>query len=282
MDLFLWSGIIFVFGQVATLYVAFRQKQYLEATQTTLPEASLGVALIYFFGVIILFGLVLFFIPIAKIKVILKALFTFLYAWGVFIVLALSLPVPAAGILALIGGVAWYLSPRVWLHNLLLILTLTGAGAVFGFVLPPWTVVALLAILSIYDILAVRFGYMIWLAKRLSEVDVLPAFIIPKKASGWGLNLKTEFKKLIAGEPAAEREFSILGGGDLGFPLLLISSVFFTQGLIQSIVVAAFALLGLVSAYIIHLVFLKGRPMPALPPISFFCIAGFLIAYFLL
>jgi len=80
-------------------------------------------------------------------------------------------------------------------------------------------------------------------------------------------------------DKSGEREFSILGGGDIGFPLLLVVSVFFAYGFISSVIVAVFSLFGLIAAYWIQLVFLKGKPMPALPPIFFVSLIGFLIAF---
>jgi hypothetical protein len=55
-----------------------------------------------------------------------------------------------------------------------------------------------------------------------------------------------------------------------------------TYGLVDSVIIAAFSLVGLVSAYIIQRVFLKGKPMPAMPPISLFSLIGLLIVHFLL
>jgi len=122
---------------------------------------------------------------------------------------------------------------------------------------------------------------MVWMAKKLSESDTLPAFIIPRKLSSWNLNLKeARFEKLSEEEPS-DREFSILGGGDIGFPLMLIVSVFFAYGLTGSLIVAVFSLLGLIGAFLIQLSLLKGKPMPALPPISFASLIGFLIVYFI-
>ncbi len=196
--------------------------------------------------------------------------------------LGLSIPVLAALPLSIAIGLIWFFQTRVWLQDLLLIFTLASAGSVFGFLFSPWTIMILLLVISVYDILAVRFGYMMWLSRKLSESDTLPAFVIPNKISDWNLNLrKAGFGKLFADE-SAERQFSILGGGDIGFPLFLAASVFFNYGLIDSIVVAAFSLLGLIGAYWIQAIFLKGKPMPALPPISFSSLIGLLIVYFLL
>ena len=282
LDVFFWSSLILLISQALAFCVASREMAFLEANpQIIPPQVSFELPLAYFFGAVIVLGVVLFLIPISKLRLALRILFVALYSWGIFIVLALSLPFVLVVLISVAAGLVWFFSPRVWLHNLVMILTLVSVGSVFGLLLSPWTTLILLLAISIYDILAVRFGYMMWMAKKLSESDVLPAFIIPKTLSGWNLSLRGGgFKKVIEGE-SAEREFSILGGGDVGFPLVLIVSVFATYGFTRSLVVAAFSVVGLIGAYWIQRFFLKGKPMPAIPPISFACLIGFLIVRFI-
>ena len=282
LDALFWSSLILIASQAFTLYVAFREKDFVEANRITSPQISLELPLVYFFGVVVLLGVILFLVPVAKLRIVFRILFTFLFCWGMFIALGLSLPMPVASIISLAGGLMWLLSPRVWLHNLLMIFALVSVGSVFGFLISPWTAIAFMLVISIYDILAVRFRYMLWLAEKLSQSDTLPAFIIPRRISDWNLSLKeVGFKKLFQ-DRLAEREFSILGGGDIGFPLMLVVAVFFACGFTGSVIVAVFSLLGLVSAYWIQIFILKGKPMPALPPISLVSIIGFLIQYFIL
>jgi len=71
-------------------------------------------------------------------------------------------------------------------------------------------------VVSIYDMLAVRFGFMQWLVKRLSEAATLPAFVIPKSISGWNLNLNEVGIKKLMGDESTERKFSVLGRGNIG------------------------------------------------------------------
>ena len=80
-------------------------------------------------------------------------------------------------------------------------------------------------------------------------------------------------------EEPDRREYAILGGGDIGFPLMLAVSVFFAANLASAMLVGVFALMGLMSAFLIQSLWLKGKPMPALPPIAFFSLIGFLIAF---
>lgn len=265
-------------AQALTLYVASQEKIFVEANKITSPGVGLEVPLIYFFGAVGVMALLMFLVPVSKLKIIMKVMFVLLLAWGVFIGLSFLIDFPAALAISVAAALWWVYRPMVWLHNLVLGLTLVSIGAVFGFVIEPWTAMILMLVISVYDVVAVRFGFMVWMAKRMTESDTLPAFVIPRDLSNWKLNLKKAgFREVFEGE-SGQREFSILGGGDVGFPLFLAVSVFFMYGLAQSVLVAVFSVLGLVAAYLIQLFFLKGKPMPALPPISILSLAGLLLA----
>jgi len=203
-------------------------------------------------------------------------LFALLFSWGAFIATVFYVPLPVAVAIAVVFGTFWFLIPLVWLHNLVLILAVSSLGAVFGRFITPWTAMAIILALAVYDFLAVRFKFMLWMADRLSQINALPALIIPKNYSEWNSNLKKHGEKMIEVNPAG-REYSILGGGDIAFPCLLTASVYFAQGLKPAAIIAVLGLLGLVSVYAIQAIFLKGKPMPALPPIAAFTLVGLLI-----
>lgn len=287
---FIWGSLVLIAGQAFVLAVSLKLMAFLEEQQITYPEVSLLPVLVYFFGAVILMGVVLLLVSVSKLKIIMRGLFALLYAWGVFIFLGLfssyvfellSSSIVAI-VIAIVAGSAWFLRPKIWLHNLLLIITLASMGATFGLLFSPWTFIFFMLAVAVYDFLAVRFGFMQWMAGKLSESVTLPAFVFPMSLSYWNLDLKeTSFSKLMETEPG-ERDFSILGGGDIGFPLLLAVSVLFAYGLTGSIIVALFSLLGLISAYLIQFFFLKGKPIPALPPIFLMSLIGFLIVYFVL
>jgi presenilin-like A22 family membrane protease len=279
---FFWGGLTIVAGLALMLSVAPRQQEYIESHGITPPTVSSGFGIAYFFGVVALMALVLFLIPVSKLKLVFQFLFALMFAWGVFIIAVLTLPYPAAYPIAIIAGIAWLLWARVWLHNLVLLIALASAGSVFGSLFSPWAFLIVMLVIAVYDFVAVRFGFMVWMVDRLSETVALPAFIYPKKFRDWALSLKTVRVKELAAKPSDEREYSLLGGGDIGFPLMLASSVYFVSGLNDAVLVGAFALVGLMSAFLIQLVWLKGKPMPALPPIAFFCLIGFLIANYAL
>jgi presenilin-like A22 family membrane protease len=299
--LFFWSGLIYLVSLGLTLLLALREKALVESSQIAIPNLSGGLggisgkggleniagavapeftvpAVAYFLGVAALLGVVLFFIPLSKLGLILRIFFGLAFIWGTFVVGAILAPWIAALVVAVGVGVAWLLTARVWLHNGLLCLTLVGLSCVFGALVSPWTVLAIMLALAIYDFLAVRFRFMQWMARKLSESETLPAFFIPRSLKEWKARLKgEEVKRLFEDRPGEEKETSILGGGDIFFPLVLAASVLFTVGLANALIVAAFSLLGLAFAYVIHLFWLKGKATPALPPIFVFSLLGMVL-----
>jgi presenilin-like A22 family membrane protease len=239
-------------------------------------NSALGPILIYIFVAIAVIGVALYKIPLGVLKVLLRLLFALLFSWGAFIATVFYVPLALAVAIGVAFGTFWFLIPLVWLHNLVVILAVSSLGAVFGRFITPWTAMAIILALAVYDFLAVRFKFMLWMADRLSQVNALPALIIPKDYSEWNLNLKKHGEKMIEANPA-EREYSILGGGDIAFPCLLTASVYFAQGFKPAAIMAVLGLVGLVSVYAIQAIFLKGKPMPALPPIAAFTLVGLLI-----
>jgi presenilin-like A22 family membrane protease len=279
---FLWSGLVMALSLALSLFVAIQQKAFLEASELPYQATSLWFIIVYFFAAVAIIVVVLFIIPLKKLGLVFRLLYTLLFASGVYIIVYPILPDLAAYSLAIITGVLWLFWARIWLHDLILLITLAGISSVFGFFISPWTFMIFMLVISVYDVLAVRFGLMVWMADKLSASASLPAFIFPKITGDWRLKLKNvQFGELRKEEPA-KREYAILGGGDIGFPLMLAVSVFFEDGLPSAILVGAFALIGLMGAFLIQRLWLKGKPMPALPPITFLSLIGFVIATFFL
>ena len=297
-----WSILIFILAQILTFAVIWRQDPFLEEnniyippqpteviiwpTPTTSPggevatpppTSSLGPIFIYFAVLIAVMGIVLALIPLSALKFVFRLLFAWLFAWGVFILLIFWLPLWLTLTAAIAVGLLWLFRPQIWLHNLVMMIAMVGVAAVFGRLVSPWTAMILLLALAVYDYFAVRFGYMLWMVNRMSQVTTLPAFILPRDAADLKGSLReSDVSKMVAQKPE-DREFSILGGGDIAFPLLLTASVYFASGPGTALVIALASLAGLIGAYWIQAVFLKGKPIPALPPIAALALIAFLI-----
>jgi presenilin-like A22 family membrane protease len=301
-----WAIVIFIATQIVAFSIVSRMDNFLETNEIYIPPqsspetisfwpqpppvtsipgieapapfwTSLGPIIIYIFSVVIVLGIILYVIPMSVLKKVLRIVFSLLFSWGVFISLVFWFPVVVAVIISAIVGLAWLLAPKIWLHNIAMLLAMASLGAVFGRMISPWTAMILLLIIAVYDFFAVRFGYMLWLANKMSESTTLPAFFIPRFISEWKSSLQEKNITDLAELKPSERDISILGGGDIGFPILLVASVYFAYGFSNAILVAAFALIGIIGAYWIQAVFLKGKPVPALPPIAALSLIGLII-----
>jgi presenilin-like A22 family membrane protease len=275
---YVWSALVMCLSLALSLYVAVREKKFTEEQQITSPDVSLWPILVYFFGVVVVMAVILFIIPLDKLRLFFRILFALMFAWGVFIVSYFFMPDPAAYTLAGIAGLLWLFWARIWLHDILLMVALAAAAAIFGFIFSPWTFMIFMLIIAVYDVLAVRFGLMVWMADRLSGTASLPAFIFPRKTADLTLNIKAVQVGELKKEAAEKREHTVLGGGDIGFPLMLANSVYFAYNMWAAVLVGAFAVVGLMGAFVIQRLWLKGKPMPALPPIAAASLIGFLIA----
>jgi presenilin-like A22 family membrane protease len=277
---YLWSVGIMAAALALSLFVATYGKTFVAEQQIPSPDVSLWPILVYFFAVVAVIAIILFIIPLNKLRLFFRILFAFMFAWGVFIASYLFMPDYAyvAYTLAGVCGLLWFFWTKIWLHDFLLLVTLAAAGAVFGFSFSPWTFMIFMLIIAVYDVLAVRFGFMVWMADKLSGTTSLPAFVFPKKTSDLKLPLNNVQVGELKKETADKREHTILGGGDIGFPLMLSNSVYFVHGMNAAILTGAFGVVGLVGAFVIQKFWLKGKPMPALPPIAIMSMVGFLIA----
>jgi presenilin-like A22 family membrane protease len=164
----------------------------------------------------------------------------------------------------------WIKKPNILVHNLLLIIGMVGVGSVFGLSLDPLVVVFLLAIFSIYDIIAVyKTKHMIRMAKEMVQAGAIPGLILPPKVS----EIRAPLKNIKVGG-----RFLILGGGDIVFPLLLVVSLV-PQSILYSIIVALFSIVGLLVSFLIFALQKTRKPIPALPPIATLSIIGYLITF---
>ncbi len=174
-----------------------------------------------------------------------------------------------ASLAVVIGMVA---IPRVAVLNLAVILGLAGIGAVLGLSLTPMAAVWALALLSIYDLIAVYVTkHMVKMAEGMMASRAIFGFIIPTKFSSF-------FEKISVVQPG--EDFMILGSGDIALPLVLTVAVA-RLSFPAAFLVAGFSMLGLLATHLIFVNQPVRRPMAALPPIAALSIIGYLVAIFI-
>ena len=209
---------------------------------------------------------------VLKKRVIFRFIFLLAFSLGSLIFFEVWLGEPIALILVLFLAFLWIKMPNIFIHDLFLISGVAGLGSYLGSELTPKTVAILLVIFSIYDIIAVyKTKHMVKMAKEMVEAGAMPGLILPTKVS----ELSTPLEKTSLGG-----RFLILGGGDIVFPLLFSISAL-QDGIIQSLIIAFFALSGLLASFWIFFQQKERRAIPALPPIAFFSIIGYIISLFI-
>ena len=164
------------------------------------------------------------------------------------------IPELLALILALILAGIKVFKPNYIIHNLAEVFMYGGLAAIFVPVLSLSSIIILLIIISIYDMIAVwKTKHMIKLAKFQSGIKVFAGLLIP-----YGKN-KT----------------AILGGGDIGFPLMFAGTILKISGFLYALPVVIFSTLALgILLYYAQ----KNKFYPAMPFLSIGCFIGYLIS----
>ncbi len=186
---------------------------------------------------------------------------------------ALNVLTPLSGFwIMIVLSLLWFKIPKVFTHNLIIILGIAGAGSILGKMLFPETVIILLIVFSLYDVIAVyKTKHMVKMAEGMIEAKAVLGLIIPIKIK----DLLANFKKINLGE-----DFYVLGAGDVAFPLVLAVSIL-PQGILNSLIISFFSLIGLFFTFWIFITQKVRSPIPALPPIALFSIIGYLITFFI-
>ncbi|MCX6813354.1 MAG: presenilin family intramembrane aspartyl protease [Candidatus Azambacteria bacterium] len=256
-------GVISIFS-VAKIY----SSSFVSETQT-LTVSWWQFLLAFGIGTAIVLGM----IRIMHGGLLLRLFFLFALFSGTLITTSVFIPDTWAFIFSLFLIFLYIIWPRVWFHNLILILTLPGIAALLGASLNPWTTVLILIIMSVYDYVAVyKTKHMVRMAKAMISGRAIFAMIFPEHWHGF----KSHLNEAHPGEG-----FMMLGTGDFVFPLIMVASAY-TISPVAAWLVFSFALIGLL---LMHLIFVSQkirRPMPALPPLAAFAIIGFLMAVALL
>ena len=283
VKIFLWEAILFsltLFLGIATAIKLSRAYEALEVQGDVLPPIGFWQFLLYFIiGTLLILAVPRFIKSKNKKSKIFKFVFLFAIFWGGFITLDIWIAeqlFPIGDIIALSLVVyfifLWIKSSSVLIHNICIIIGIAGLGAMLGLRVRPETMIPLLIFFSVYDFIAVyKTKHMVKMAKEMIEHQAILALIIPEKAS----DFKGKLKQVKAGG-----KFMVLGGGDIVFPLLFCVSLL-PRGLLVSLIVAGFSLIGLFFSYFVFTRQKIKKPIPALPPIAIFSIIGFLVTLLL-
>lgn len=257
---------MFVLILALGLGAAFRLNKIMDFLAVETPSISLGRFILYFIFATLI---ILILLKTSKGGLFFKIFYGLTVFIGAQVIFGLFTSATASLLLAAALVLLRFSLPRVWTQNLAVILSVAGIGSLLGLSITPFTAVFILAILAVYDIIAVyKTKHMVKMAKEMIKSRAIYGLIIPEKTIGFQSSLERA-------QPG--QGFLILGAGDIALPLLLASSAM-SYGLSNSIWVAVFSLIGLSLTHWLFVRQKKPQPMPALPPIALFSILGLLIS----
>lgn len=161
--------------------------------------------------------------------------------------------------------------PRIWTQNLAIILGISGISASLGMSVKPLMAAVLLAILSIYDIIAVyKTRHMVKLFKGMAERGAILALVVPKNLGIWLERFST-----IRNEN--KNDFIFLGTGDLALPIFFAVSAL-RLGDVFFVLIILGASAGFLADHLYFIMQKEKKPIPALPFIAVFSIMGYCLA----
>jgi presenilin-like A22 family membrane protease len=252
------------------------------------PEIDEEVSYIYVFAAIIIGTVIALFL----------ARFTLIWIWKIWFLLAITMTlgvafsafsfVPAAVALGLAMALGiWRTFWPNWLVQMgTELFVYGGLAAIFVPWFNLWSISILLVLIAAYDAYAVwKSKHMITLAKSQSEAKIFAGLTVPyikdklrlKGTKKRTVGEKTEKeKKVNKTEIPIKARVALLGGGDVGFPLLFAGVVLKEFGLWQSLVIPIFAMVPLA------LLFWKAEKdkfYPAMPFIGAGCLIGLLVVW---
>ena len=267
-NLFLNEIILFLIVQVLGLYVGY--KIFLAKEIVALSAGSSIFTFLTSFAIstIALVLVIKYFKP----SLMFKALFAFLIFVGSQTVFGVFIPGIMGIVLAASLVALRFYRPTVLTQNIALIIAIAGISATLGLLFPLEAVLVILAVLSVYDVVAVyRTKHMITLFEGLLKSGTPFALVIPDK----NVSVHQDIKNAQPGTG----KFLMLGTGDLAFPIIFAVSAL-SIGLINSAAIIVGALFGMLS---IHLILAKrgSGAIPALPPIIFASLIAFIISLYI-
>lgn len=200
------------------------------------------------------------------------------------IALAALIPQYPAFFLAFLFAFLKIYRPNVYIHNITETLVYGGLAAILVPIINFTAILILLAIISFYDMYAVwRSKHMIKMAKFQSESKLFAGLLIPYTLKAPHISGSGRSKKLMGKERTRN---AMLGGGDIGFPLifagvvmkgLMLQNTFFI-GFMKTLIIPTTVSIALL---ILLVKSKEDKFYPAMPFLSIGCIAGYLIITFI-
>lgn len=256
---------------LATGKTEFKQLPIGERPSVEEKTSYVPIILAILFGTIVLLVLIKF-----KLNFIWKGWFLIAVVLSLAVSLGAFMSKEIAFFLALFFGIWKIFRPNFWIQTLTEVVIYGGLAAIFVPMLNIMSVSILIILIAIYDAYAVwKSKHMITLAKSQAQAKIFAGLLVPYKD---GHVLTHKVKQDITPQKHRKVRTAVLGGGDIGFPLIFAGVILKEIGLWQSMIIPFFAMLGLA------LLLWYGNEhkfYPAMPFIGAGCFVGLAVGWLL-
>lgn len=226
---------------------------------------------VYYISSGIIIGTLIFFLILKYKKIsLIKAWFFIAVTLCLYVAFGAFVNGYVALILAVLSAIFKIFKPNILIHNFTELFVYGGLAAIFVPMIGQIKyAIILLVLISLYDMYAVwKSKHMVTMAKEQSAMGIFA-----------GLNIPYQLPKKIVNKEnvvLTKIKTAILGGGDIGFPLLFTGVVLKNYGLWQAFLITPFTTLGLA---ILLFIAQKDKFYPAMPFISLGSLIGYLIVW---
>lgn len=211
------------------------------------------------------------------------------------IALSAFLPEYIAAVIALILAYYKIRSPGFWVHNISEVFIYGGLAAILTPIINLFSAFMLLVLISLYDMYAVwKSEHMVTMAKSQTSSKLFAGLMVPyekgaKSAKGIVKSgkPKSALKVIPKGAKVKRVKNAILGGGDVGFPLIFAGVVMKTllmNGVDKMTTFAETAIIVILTTLALTLLMKYGKQdkfYPAMPFLSAGCLVGYVIIFVL-
>ncbi len=259
--LFAHTAVVFGVAQALGLVVA----DQLHALVFPTIERAAGSQSPYYF-LIAFFIATLFFLvlhALHKGAIVYRIFFCAAAFVGLLKVFELVFPLPLAIGITLVFLFGFFLVPVVWAHDVIVVVASAGIGSVIGLQFSILSALAVLAILSVYDLIAVFVTkHMVAMSHHLIKSQASFSLMIAERWRDFRL-------PLTAVQPGSG--FLIVGGGDIIIPMFLTTALYLERPFL-----AYSAIAGMILGMFANHVWLMERrsALPALPFIALGAVLG--------
>ncbi len=158
--------------------------------------------------------------------------------------------------------------PNIFVHNFTEVFLYGGLVVIFVPILNTLAAIILMLLLSVYDMYAVwQSKHMVHMAQFQTKAGIFAGMLLPYKLPKPGKRVKGKLKKV---------RTAVLGGGDIGFPLIFTGVMLKEYGLSSALTIIPFTTLALLALLLFGK---KNKFYPAIPFLTAGCLIGYAVVY---